>query len=135
MLHATTVSVEGAGLLIRGPSGSGKSGLALQLLGYGAELVADDRTEVGRLGGRLIARCPETLTGLIEARGVGILRAVTAGPVDLRWVVDLETVEKDRLPHPRECRILGVRLPLLAKVNADYFAAALLQLVKHGRHA
>ncbi len=67
VLHASTVSLGGCGLLILGPSGTGKSALALRLLTRGALLVADDRTELARVDDRLVARCPPALAGLIEA--------------------------------------------------------------------
>ena len=63
------------GVLILGPSGSGKSDLALRLIDQGFSLVADDRVLLWTSGGRLFGRAPETLTCLIEARGVGILKA------------------------------------------------------------
>ncbi|WP_331459605.1 HPr kinase/phosphorylase [Paracoccus liaowanqingii] len=70
-LHATTVALEGRGLVILGPSGSGKSGLALELMAVGAVLVADDRTDLRLQQGRLIAQAPPALSGRIEARGWG----------------------------------------------------------------
>ena len=83
LLHASCVAISGRGVLIIGPSGSGKSALALQLMAFGASLVADDQTELTVQGGTLIARCPPTMSGLIEARGLGILRAqVVHG---MRW--------------------------------------------------
>ena len=74
-LHASCVALNGRGLLIIGPSGSGKSALALQLMASGAKLVSDDRTDVTRSNDRLIACSPAVLSGMIEARGVGILHA------------------------------------------------------------
>ena len=64
-----------------GPSGAGKSALALQLLALGAELVADDRTDIIRQGDHLIADVPQAIAGMIEARGMGILeRCDPCGP-------------------------------------------------------
>ena len=73
LLHASCVSINGNGVLILGPAGSGKSSLALNLIALGAELVADDQTLVRREHSDLIARCPETISNLIEARGLGFL--------------------------------------------------------------
>ena len=78
ILHATTVSVAGRGLLILGPSGAGKSALALELISRGAVLVADDRTQVVVEGDTLTASVPTAIAGLIEARGVGLLRTPEA---------------------------------------------------------
>ncbi|MBO9478528.1 HPr kinase/phosphatase C-terminal domain-containing protein [Shimia sp. R11_0] len=134
-LHASCVAENGRAVLIRGASGRGKSSLALQMMGYGADLVADDQTIVRRKGAALYVRAPDTTRGLIEARGVGILKASPVGEAQLHLVVDLDGREEDRLPHPRETRILGCVVPLLLGVDAAYFAAAILQFLRHGRNA
>ena len=134
-MHATTVAYAGRAALIRGASGSGKSGLALQMIALGAGLVADDRTILERRDDTVFARCPETIQGRIEARGVGILAAPPAGPARLAMVVDMDTEEADRLPDLHQIEILGVPLPLQKKVNLPHFPAALLSYLKHGRLA
>jgi serine kinase of HPr protein (carbohydrate metabolism regulator) len=77
ILHAGLIAVRAGGpwrgVLVEGASGSGKSDLALRALGLGFRLVADDRTIVFVSGGRLFGRAPDTLKGLIEVRGVGVL--------------------------------------------------------------
>lgn len=135
LLHASCVSDGGRAVLICGASGRGKSGLALQLMAYGAQLVADDQTIVHQKGAQLVASAPDTTSGLIEAREVGILRAVPMKNVPLHLVVDLDQVEDQRLPHPREVHIMGQVLPVIYKVDAPYFAAAVLQFLRHGRNA
>ena len=75
LIHATTVQLGAHGVLIIGPSGSGKSDLALRLIGEGALLVSDDQTRLTLKDGRLIATAPATIAGRIEARGIGIQRA------------------------------------------------------------
>ncbi|RJL18008.1 HPr kinase/phosphorylase [Paracoccus siganidrum] len=132
-LHATTVAVEGRGLLILGPSGSGKSSLALQLMAVGAVLVADDRTDVAVEGGRLIARAPQALRGRIEARGVGILDAPVSGPVPLALAVDLGRAEDQRLPPFRSHSVAGMSLPLVLGPYRPHLYAALRQLLLTGR--
>lgn len=132
-LHATTIAHAGRAALIRGASGSGKSGLALQMIALGARLIADDRTILHHRGDTLIASCPETIRGRIEARGIGILAAPTAGPTRLVLVVDMDTEETDRLPHPQQTEILGTALPLQKKVNLPHFPAALLSYLENGR--
>lgn len=109
-----------------GPSGAGKSALALQLLALGAELVADDRTDIIRQGDHLIADVPQAIAGMIEARGMGILRMRPAGPTRLAVVIDLSQTETKRHPEPHEHEILGVRLPCLYRIDAPHFAAAIL---------
>ncbi len=135
VVHATTVAVQGLGVLIRGPSGSGKSALALQLMALGAQLVADDRTILSRRGVAVHAACPAPLIGLIEARGVGLLRAQAMAEVPLGLVIDMGTEEADRLPPERHAVVLDCRLPLLQKVASSHFPAAVLQYVSGGRKA
>lgn len=117
ILHATTVAVfrngGWAGVLIRGESGAGKSDLALRLLATGWRLVADDRTVVWRSGGRLWARAPAALSGLIEARGLGI--APTA-PLELAPIMlAVRLVDRDgtleRMPEQSFTDILEIPLP------------------------
>lgn len=134
-LHATTVAFEGRGLLILGPSGSGKSSLALQLMAVGAVLVSDDRTDLRRAGDQVIASCPEALRGRIEARMVGILAATDHGPVALAAVVDLARAEAERLPISRRHELLGLELPLVLGPYQPHLYAALRQFLLAGREA
>ncbi|MEP3442126.1 MAG: HPr kinase/phosphatase C-terminal domain-containing protein [Sulfitobacter sp.] len=124
-LHATCIAVEGKGVLIIGPSGSGKSALALQLMAMGGQLVADDRTSMRIDEGRLYASAPSTIAGLIEARGVGILRVPYLEQARVSLIVDLEQIETTRLPPARTACVLDIKLPCLHKVDAPYFAAAI----------
>lgn len=135
ILHATTVAVDGRGLLILGASGSGKSALALRLLALGAVLVADDRTELSVRAGALIARCPPALRGLIEARGIGILRAPAAEAATIRLAVDLGQDETERLPPARTVTIMGCAVDLVLHPQNDHFPDALLLYLRHGRQA
>ncbi len=135
LLHGSCVADAGRAVLIRGASGRGKSALALQMMAYGAKLVADDQTFIRSENGTLWVSAPDTTRGLIEARGVGILKAETAERAQLKLVVDLDQQELDRLPHPRDARILEQVVPLLWAVDAPYFAAAILQMLRHGRNA
>ncbi|KAF0115047.1 MAG: HPr kinase/phosphorylase [Rhodobacteraceae bacterium] len=136
ILHATCVAVGDQGLLILGPSGSGKSALALKLISRGAVLVSDDRTLVTRTGDRLVASCPNPdLSGLIEARGVGLLHAPALPLVPVALVADLAQVETDRLPLSRSVTMLGVSLSLVLQVQDDHFPDALMLYLRHGRQA
>ena len=106
-IHATCVARDGHGLLLLGPSGSGKSDLALRLLDRGFVLVADDQVMVeGR-----IARPVPRLAGLIEVRGLGILRVTHASEATLALALALGT-PPERLPSPAEAIVASV--PLLA---------------------
>ena len=90
-----------AGILLKGPSGSGKSDLALRLIGGGGTLVADDRTEVFLDGTALAARAPGALAGLLEIRGAGIVELPHAATAHIFLVVELvHPAQIVRLPEP-----------------------------------
>ena len=113
-VHASTVALEGRAVLISGPSGSGKSDLALRLLERGFTLVSDDQTIVRRDGDRLIASCPSTIKGKLEIRGIGIVDMESVNDVPIGLYVEL-TSEITRLPDDRRERpVLGVQLPLVS---------------------
>src|ERR1700691_4997428 len=95
-VHASAVLVGARAVLIRGPSGSGKSRLALELIESArsgsllfARLVGDDRVYLQAAGGRLLVRPADALAGLIEVRGVGILRLPHEPSAVVGLVVDL----------------------------------------------
>ena len=122
-LHASAVLVGARAVLIRGPSGSGKSKLARELIesargnGSGfARLVGDDRVHLETASGRLLVRPAQALAGLLEVRGVGVLRVDHEPVAVVGLVVDLNAVDADRLPEPERQRIEieGVVLPRLA---------------------
>lgn len=126
IVHATTVSITGKGVLIVGPSGSGKSSLALQLIGMGAGLVADDRTQIDLDGaGALTATAPDAIRGLIEARGIGLLRSEYVGSTALQLVVDLSQREEQRLPDAHVYSVLGISLRRLYAAPSPHFAAGI----------
>jgi HPr kinase/phosphorylase len=134
ILHATAVAdAAGRGLLILGPSGSGKSALALQLLALGARLVADDRTVVSVSGEGLVLTCPPTIRGLIEARGIGLLQAEAVTAAALVLVVDLGRTETERLPPRREIVLSGARIDLVLGPVTPHFPASLMQYLAWGR--
>ncbi len=117
VLHATTlarrVDNEWRGALIRGLSGTGKSDLALRALDSGWRLVADDRTVVWTSGGELYGRAPAPISGLLEARGVGVVPVAVLGFVRLSLVVDATQEAEERMPELEEVAVLDVRLPRL----------------------
>ena len=113
-LHASCVAIEGRAVLIGGPSGSGKSDLALRLLDRGFTLVSDDRTIVRREGSKLIASAPTNIRGKLEIRGVGIVVMDSLSDVPVALVVEL-TSDIQRLPDDdRERIILGTGIPLIS---------------------
>ena len=113
-LHATCVAIDGRGVLIAGPSGSGKSDLALRLFDRGFKLVSDDRTIIRKDGGRLLATAPESIKGKLEIRGIGIVEMEYVPEAPLALVVEL-TSDIQRMPDDsRERLILGSAIPLIS---------------------
>jgi serine kinase of HPr protein (carbohydrate metabolism regulator) len=122
-LHASTVAIGGRAVLITGPSGSGKSDLALRLLDRGFALVSDDQTIVKKSGNHLTASAPPTIRGKLEIRGIGI---VTMDQVDDRPVALIVELTSDirRLPDDsRERPVMGIPVPLIS-VDAMTASAA-----------
>jgi HPr kinase/phosphorylase len=130
IVHASCVALAGKAVLITGPSGSGKSALALELIALGADLVADDRTTLERQGDEVLASAPAALSGLIEARGVGIIALDCQCAVPVALVVDLLQRETARLPERHTRRLLDREVPCLHKVDAGYFSAAVHAYLK-----
>ena len=134
VVHGTCVAIGAAGVLLTGPSGSGKSDLALRLIDDGAELVADDLTTLsagtagtartaGAAGAaELVAHAPDRLAGRLEARGLGIIAVPHRDRAALRLVVELAPgAAIERLPDARCVAYLGVEVPA---VRLDPFEAS-----------
>jgi HPr kinase/phosphorylase len=120
-VHASAVLAGNRAVLIRGAAGTGKSYLALALLGAAAtgmlrfaRLVGDDRVHIEARHGRLLVRPAASLAGLIEVRGVGIRRLDYEEAAIVGLVVDLAAEDAERLPQPDETVIEGINLPRLA---------------------
>ena len=115
MVHATCIAFNGKGILLRGPSGSGKSDLAIRALAAGARLVADDQVDLTLRGDAILASAPQSLFGLVEIRGLGVLRVGADAEAPLALVADLlPPADVERLPETRHCELLGLSLPWLA---------------------
>jgi serine kinase of HPr protein (carbohydrate metabolism regulator) len=128
LVHATAISLDGRAVLLRGPSGAGKSDLALRLIDGGARLVADDQVELRRAGERVLVTAPAAIAGLIELRGVGILRVEAVAEAILAMVVDLVPPSQvDRFPETRCEDVLGLAVPSIALSPFEASAAAKLR--------
>ncbi len=112
ILHATTVAIDGRAVVIEGPSGSGKSDLALRLIDRGAHLISDDRSLFVRGGEELTARAPDRLAGRIEVRGVGIATVPHVAEAPVALLVRLDA-GPPRMPERRRRIIAGVEVRML----------------------
>lgn len=126
ILHAGLIAArldgDWRGVLIEGPSGAGKSDLALRAFGEGFSLVADDRTLVWGCGGELFGRAPDTIFGLMEIRGLGIVRQ-SALPF-CRIVLAVRCEQAERMPAPRFNEYAGLSIPVLSLAPLEYSATA-----------
>ncbi len=128
-IHATCIAYDGQGVLLRGPPGSGKSDLALRAIGDGAVLIADDRVALALVDGVVVASAPPTLAGLMEVRGVGILRLEAGRSAPVALVADLaDGRAPPRLPEERQCVLLGRKLAWLTLAPFEASAAIKLRL-------
>lgn len=117
-IHATCVSLDNQGVILRGPSGSGKSDLGLRLIDQGGMLVADDRVDLVHQDRNIIASSPREIMGLLEVRGVGIIRLVCLDSIAVGLVVDLvDSVGVPRLPETATTKLLGTEIRYL-QLNA-----------------
>jgi len=130
LIQATSIALDGEGVLLRGPSGAGKSDLALRLIDGGASLVADDQVRCRRDGDNLFVSAPKTLSGVLEVRGLGPVRMEYLPRAPLRLVVDLTTRDRiERVPLLATCCLEGLELPLITLAPFEASAAAKLTLV------
>jgi HPr kinase/phosphorylase len=124
-VHGTCIALDGEGVLLRGPPGSGKSDLALRLIDGGAVLVADDQTELRRRGDAVVASPPAAIAGRIELRGIGVLACASIAEARLCLVVDLAPPGAvERLPERRSQNYLDCLVPLLSLAPFEASAAA-----------
>ena len=129
LVHATAIAIEGDAVLLRGPSGAGKSDLALRLIEGGARLLADDQTLLRRVDNHVLVRAPAAIAGLIEVRGVGVVRVDSLEEAPLALVVDLvPSAQVERIPDNRVEVVLGLAIPQMALAPFEVSAAAKLRL-------
>jgi HPr kinase/phosphorylase len=156
VLHGVLLDILGLGVLITGESGIGKSECALDLVGRGHRLVADDTVEVKVRGEAvLIGSCPDLTRHYVEIRGLGLVNvtdlfgvAATRSSKRIELVVQLERWELgrdyDRLGLTTDTQeVLGVSIPLIRMPVAPGRNVAMLVEVaarnsllrSRGRHA
>jgi HPr kinase/phosphorylase len=134
-VHGTALAWRGAGVLLRGASGSGKSDLALRMLDRGWRLVSDDYVMMTEQHGRLFMQPPPAIAGLIEVRGVGLVRRSYSLGCFLHLVADLTQEPVDRLPEPCRTILNGVSIPCIRlnpfEISAPLKLESALTLVRN----
>ncbi len=138
LLHATAVALPAdeewvggawAGVLLRGPSGSGKSDLALRLIDEGGRLIADDQTELTSAAGVVRMRAPARLAGRMEVRGLGLVEMPVLEEAPLVLVADLaDAADIERLPPAQTATIAGVGVAAVRIAPFEASAGAKLRL-------
>ena len=129
LIHGTCVELFGLGVLLQGPSGSGKSDLALRLINDGARLVADDQVMVTEKSGQIRAAAPTQIAGRIEVRGIGIIDVTTIEVAQMVLIVNLVApADVPRMPEPYESQLAGISLPTIALAPFEASAAAKVRL-------
>ena len=125
-IQATAVEVNGKGVLLRGPSGSGKSDLAVRLIDRGARLIADDYVVAEPNADAASLAPPEAIAGMLEIRGTGLVKMEYARDVPPRLVVDLVPIKEiERMPEPGEISICGAPVPVI-KLNPFHASAPII---------
>jgi len=110
LLHAS--EMHAGAVFIRGLSGAGKSDLALRLIDAGAQLICDDQVLFEKRNGVIYAESVDTLRGMLEVRGIGLMRFAAAPPSRLALIIDLVRREDvPRLPDDETMEILGIAVP------------------------
>lgn len=128
-IHATTIGIDGAGIILRGPSGSGKSDFALRMIDGGAALVADDQTMLFVENNRLMAQSPPEIAGKMEIRGVGIVQMNAPSAVPVALVVELvDESEVPRVPTFDPVELVGFKVPVMHLAPFELSATVKLKI-------
>ena len=137
-VHANALVIGETGLLLRGPSGAGKSMLTLELIaqarlrGDFARLVADDRVQINSKNGRLIARPHPEIAGMIETRGLGLVKKPYEPACILNAIIDLDPASQAPSRYPEESEkkdiLMGISLPRLRIGSNCRWAATVIHI-------
>lgn len=128
-LHATSVAIGGRAVLLCGPSGMGKSDLALRLIDRGAMLVSDDYTILKWVDGRLEATAPQTIAGKMEVRGLGVIDMPCIDYARVALIVDLsDDIARMPADRPEERLIAGADIPVVRLAGLEPSAPLKVEL-------
>ena len=128
-IHTTCIALEGQAILLRGASGSGKSDLALRLMDEGWSLVADDYTEIKVHDGQLHASPPDTLKGLLEVRGIGLIQVAYVKDIPIVAAFDLLAFDDiERLPESTYLTLESIDVPLYTLHGHETSAPAKIRI-------
>jgi len=135
LVHGTAVKLNNKGLLIKGCSGSGKSDLALRLINEGAVLISDDQVIVKQVGECVEMAPPKQLQGLLEVRGIGIIKVPYDARCHLEMIVELRARgDIDRLPEAEIEEYFGVSLPKIRLHAFDHSTPLKIDLMLNGKY-
>lgn len=127
IVHATAVAIDGRGILLLGPSGSGKSEMALRLIDRGAILVSDDAVAIDTVGDMPVVTSVQNIKGKLEIRGIGICEMQSLDSAPLRMIVELVDAV-DRMPVSTLTQtICGYMIPSIKLVPFEISAAIKLE--------
>ena len=111
-VHGTSVSIDGYGVLFRGPPGSGKSDLALRMINFGAQLVSDDQVCLTRRNDNIFMSSPPTIRNSLEVRGIGIVDTIAQKEAPLILVLNmLPNNVTSRMPIWQLCTFFDIKVP------------------------
>ena len=111
-IHGTSVSIDGDGVIFRGPPGSGKSDLALRMINFGAQLISDDQVCLTRRNDNIFMSSPSTIRKSMEVRGIGIVNTIAQKEAPLILVLNmLPNNAANRMPIWQLCTFLDIKVP------------------------
>ena len=132
IIHASSVDINGQGVVILGKSGSGKSNLAIKLISMGAKLISDDQTHFKFKENKIIISKPETTPNFIEARGIGLIKVPFVVSSKLFCFVKITNLELNRLPNAKNKHCYGKKIKLM-EFNPFYNnESALFMSIRYG---
>ncbi len=119
IMHATSVYINGKGIIIFGKSGAGKSNLAIKLISFGAKLISDDQTQLELNKNKIFLRKPDTTPNFIEARGIGLIEVPQVTSAELFCFVKITEIELKRLPYEKQKYCFGKKVKMI-EFNPSY---------------